>query len=74
MDVLTVFFVENGGFQPTSFFQAVSAIAYIRKAVPIHLELASMTDKEYMNSIMQEVHVKVFLDETRSARYSVDYK
>lgn len=73
--VLTVFFVENGGFQPTFFFfQAVSAIAYIRKAVPIHLELASMTDKEYMNSIMQEVHVKVFLDETRSALYSVDYK
>ncbi|XP_073329011.1 ADP-dependent glucokinase isoform X1 [Pagrus major] len=34
--------------------EAVSAISDIRKDVPIHLELASMTDKDYMNSIMQE--------------------
>lgn len=38
--------------------QAVSAIADIRKDIPIHLELASMTDKEYMSRIMQEVHVE----------------
>lgn len=37
--------------------QAVAAISDIRKDIPIHLELASMTDKDYMNSIMQEVHV-----------------
>lgn len=36
--------------------QAVSAISDIRKDIPIHLELASMTDKDYMNRIMQEVH------------------
>ncbi|XP_030282616.1 ADP-dependent glucokinase isoform X1 [Sparus aurata] len=34
--------------------EAVSAISDIRRDVPIHLELASMTDKDYMNSIMQE--------------------
>uniref|UniRef100_A0A3Q3VT02 Uncharacterized protein n=1 Tax=Mola mola TaxID=94237 RepID=A0A3Q3VT02_MOLML len=34
--------------------EAVSAISDIRKDVPIHLELASMTDKEYMNRILQE--------------------
>ncbi|XP_019934869.1 ADP-dependent glucokinase isoform X1 [Paralichthys olivaceus] len=34
--------------------EAVSAIADIRKDIPIHLELASMTNKDYMNSIMQE--------------------
>ncbi|XP_076590131.1 ADP-dependent glucokinase isoform X1 [Chaetodon auriga] len=34
--------------------EAVSAISDIRKDIPIHLELASMTDKDYMNSIMQE--------------------
>lgn len=41
-----------------SCLQAVSAISDIRKDIPIHLELASMTDKDYMNSIMQEVHVE----------------
>lgn len=41
-----------------SFLQAVAAISDIRKDIPIHLELASMTDKDYMNSIMQEVHVE----------------
>ncbi|XP_071369542.1 ADP-dependent glucokinase isoform X2 [Centroberyx affinis] len=35
--------------------EAVAAISDIRAEVPIHLELASMTDKDYMNSIMQEV-------------------
>ncbi|XP_028285766.1 ADP-dependent glucokinase isoform X2 [Parambassis ranga] len=35
--------------------EAVAAISDIRRDVPIHLELASMTDKDYMNSIMQEV-------------------
>ncbi|KAK5866997.1 hypothetical protein PBY51_011522 [Eleginops maclovinus] len=35
--------------------EAVSAISEIRRDIPIHLELASMTDKDYMNSIMQEV-------------------
>ncbi|XP_068584875.1 ADP-dependent glucokinase isoform X1 [Cebidichthys violaceus] len=34
--------------------EAVSAISDIRHDIPIHLELASMTDKDYMNSIMQE--------------------
>lgn len=34
--------------------EAVSAISDIRRDIPIHLELASMTDKDYMNSIMQE--------------------
>lgn len=38
--------------------QAVAAISDIRKDIPIHLELASMTDRDYMNSIMQEVHVE----------------
>lgn len=37
--------------------QAVSAISDIHKDIPIHLELASMTDRDFMNSIMQEVHV-----------------
>lgn len=35
----------------------MSAIADIRKDIPIHLELASMTDKEYMSRIMQEVYM-----------------
>ncbi|XP_056273396.1 ADP-dependent glucokinase isoform X2 [Pseudoliparis swirei] len=35
--------------------EAVSAISDIRHDIPIHLELASMTDKEYMSRIMQEV-------------------
>ncbi|XP_078112781.1 ADP-dependent glucokinase isoform X3 [Sander vitreus] len=34
--------------------EAVLAISDISKDIPIHLELASMTDKDYMNSIMQE--------------------
>uniref|UniRef100_A0A8C8DRY4 ADP-dependent glucokinase n=1 Tax=Oryzias sinensis TaxID=183150 RepID=A0A8C8DRY4_9TELE len=34
--------------------QAVMALADIPKDIPIHLELASMTDKDFMNSIMQE--------------------
>ncbi|KAK9516306.1 hypothetical protein VZT92_024246 [Zoarces viviparus] len=34
--------------------EAVLAISDIRHDIPIHLELASMTDKDYMNSIMQE--------------------
>lgn len=42
----------------SSSLQAVSAIADIRKDIPIHLELASMTDKDYMSRIMQEVHVE----------------
>ncbi|KAG7268673.1 hypothetical protein CRUP_010884 [Coryphaenoides rupestris] len=33
---------------------AVAAISEIRKDVPVHLELASMTDADYMNSIMRE--------------------
>lgn len=37
--------------------QAVVAISDVRNEVPIHLELASMTDKDYMNSIMKEVNV-----------------
>ncbi|KAM9854486.1 ADP-dependent glucokinase isoform 2-T2 [Aulostomus maculatus] len=35
--------------------EAVAAISDIRRDIPIHLELASMTDKDYMNSIVQEV-------------------
>ncbi|XP_035251220.1 ADP-dependent glucokinase isoform X2 [Anguilla rostrata] len=35
--------------------EAVVAISDVRNQVPIHLELASMTDKDYMNRIMQEV-------------------
>ncbi|XP_061533849.1 ADP-dependent glucokinase isoform X2 [Phycodurus eques] len=35
--------------------EAVAAISDIGKDIPIHLELASMTDRDYMNSIMQEV-------------------
>lgn len=38
--------------------KAVSAVSDIRKDFPIHLELASMTDKDYMNRIMQEVRGK----------------
>ncbi|KAL3061135.1 hypothetical protein OYC64_009359 [Pagothenia borchgrevinki] len=34
--------------------EAVLAISEIPRDIPIHLELASMTDKDYMNSIMQE--------------------
>ncbi|XP_061629360.1 ADP-dependent glucokinase isoform X1 [Phyllopteryx taeniolatus] len=34
--------------------EAVAAISDIGKDIPIHLELASMTDRDYMNSIMQE--------------------
>lgn len=37
--------------------QAVAAIADIPRGIPIHLELASMTDKDFMSRIMQEVHV-----------------
>lgn len=35
--------------------EAVVAISDVRNEVPIHLELASMTDKDYMSSIMKEV-------------------
>lgn len=35
--------------------EAVAAISDIRRDIPIHLELASLTDKDFMNSIMQEV-------------------
>lgn len=45
-------------FLPALSRQAVSAISDIHKDIPIHLELASMTDRDYMNSLMQEVHVR----------------
>ncbi|XP_047246497.1 ADP-dependent glucokinase isoform X2 [Girardinichthys multiradiatus] len=35
--------------------EAVATIGDIPKDIPIHLELASMTDKDFMNRIMQEV-------------------
>ncbi|XP_038157228.1 ADP-dependent glucokinase isoform X2 [Cyprinodon tularosa] len=35
--------------------EAVAAIGDIPKDIPIHLELASMTDTDFMNRIMQEV-------------------
>ncbi|XP_073798205.1 ADP-dependent glucokinase isoform X4 [Danio rerio] len=35
--------------------EAVVAISDVRNEVPIHLELASMTDRDYMNRILQEV-------------------
>ncbi|XP_072528367.1 ADP-dependent glucokinase isoform X2 [Salminus brasiliensis] len=35
--------------------EAVIAISDVRNEVPIHLELASMTDRDYMSSIMKEV-------------------
>ncbi|XP_062318762.1 ADP-dependent glucokinase isoform X2 [Osmerus eperlanus] len=35
--------------------EAVASISDVRNQVPIHLELASMTDKDYMNRVMQEV-------------------
>ncbi|XP_061576738.1 ADP-dependent glucokinase isoform X2 [Cololabis saira] len=35
--------------------QAVATISNIPRAVPIHLELASMTDRDFMNSITQQV-------------------
>ncbi|KAK1788804.1 hypothetical protein P4O66_002613 [Electrophorus voltai] len=35
--------------------EAVAAISDVRNEVPIHLELASMTDRDYMSSIMKEV-------------------
>ncbi|XP_026105437.1 ADP-dependent glucokinase-like isoform X2 [Carassius auratus] len=35
--------------------EAVVAISDVRNEVPIHLELASMTDRDYMNLILQEV-------------------
>ncbi|XP_028307363.1 ADP-dependent glucokinase isoform X2 [Gouania willdenowi] len=35
--------------------EAVSVISDIRKDIPVHLELASMIDRDFMNSIMQEV-------------------
>ncbi|KAM4553034.1 ADP-dependent glucokinase isoform 2-T3 [Fundulus diaphanus] len=35
--------------------EAVAAVADIPKDIPIHLELASMTDKDFMNRLMQEV-------------------
>lgn len=44
--------------------QAVSVITDIRRDIPIHLELASMTDKDYMNSIMQEVRVETVMSQT----------
>lgn len=47
--------------------QAVAAISDIHKDFPIHLELASMTDKEYMNRIMQEVRVKSELVKSRKS-------
>ncbi|KAL1248121.1 hypothetical protein QQF64_023497 [Cirrhinus molitorella] len=34
--------------------EAVIAISDVRNEVPIHLELASMTDRDYMNRILQE--------------------
>ncbi|XP_056137274.1 ADP-dependent glucokinase isoform X2 [Lampris incognitus] len=34
--------------------EAVVAVSDIPREVPIHLELASMTDRDYMNSIMKE--------------------
>ncbi|KAM6937979.1 ADP-dependent glucokinase [Xenentodon cancila] len=34
--------------------QAVATISNIPRDIPIHLELASMTDKDFMNSIMNE--------------------
>ncbi|XP_007573554.1 ADP-dependent glucokinase isoform X1 [Poecilia formosa] len=34
--------------------EAVAAIADIPKGIPIHLELASMTDKDFMSRLMQE--------------------
>ncbi|XP_016358459.1 ADP-dependent glucokinase-like isoform X1 [Sinocyclocheilus anshuiensis] len=34
--------------------EAVVAISDVRNEVPIHLELASMTDRDYMNRILQE--------------------
>lgn len=51
--------------QPKMFLypQAVEAIGDIPKDIPIHLELASMTDKDFMSRIMQEVHVNVCSDE-----------
>lgn len=41
----------------SDFLQAVVAISDVRNEVPIHLELASMTDRDYMNRILQEVNV-----------------
>nr|XP_055048699.1 ADP-dependent glucokinase isoform X2 [Misgurnus anguillicaudatus] len=35
--------------------EAVDVISDVNNEVPIHLELASMTDKDYMNQILQEV-------------------
>ncbi|XP_065133465.1 ADP-dependent glucokinase isoform X2 [Paramisgurnus dabryanus] len=35
--------------------EAVDVISEVNNEVPIHLELASMTDKDYMNRILQEV-------------------
>uniref|UniRef100_A0A146X5W3 ADP-dependent glucokinase n=1 Tax=Fundulus heteroclitus TaxID=8078 RepID=A0A146X5W3_FUNHE len=35
--------------------EAVAAVADIPKDIPIHLELASMTDKDFMTRLMQEV-------------------
>lgn len=48
--------------------KAVSAVSDIRKDFPIHLELASMTDKDYMNRIMQEVRVKSRPVESRNSQ------
>lgn len=45
--------------------QAIAVISDIHKDFPIHLELASMTDKDYMNRIMQEVRLKSELVKTR---------
>ncbi|XP_051545949.1 ADP-dependent glucokinase-like isoform X3 [Myxocyprinus asiaticus] len=39
--------------------EAVVAISDVRNDMPIHLELASMTDKDYMNRILQEQVVPI---------------
>lgn len=49
--------------------QAIAAISDIHKDFPIHLELASMTDRDYMNRIMQEVRVKSELLKIRNSQF-----
>lgn len=39
--------------------QFVVAISDVRSEAPIHLELASMTDRDYMSIITKEVNVYV---------------
>ncbi|KAM3608666.1 uncharacterized protein V6R79_002635 [Siganus canaliculatus] len=39
--------------------EVVVAISDIHKDIPVHLELASMTDRDYMNSIMQEQFIPI---------------